>query len=116
MKFIISNNSKRLYTIFCFASGNVSTQGESIYNEQGIPRSAKGECTRREFYREWFGVCTCDDHCSWDLCRTFDPPIDCLFGTNSRWEWDPPRNAWVAKIFEGNYVVYGLAVEILNII
>ena len=66
------------------------------------------------YYRKRVGGCTCNDHCSWDLCRTFEPPTDCLFGTNSDWKWDRPQNAWVAHIIEGNYAFKGITIWYSN--
>ena len=65
-----------------------------------IPRSSKNDCAT---YRERLGTCTCDDHCSWDLCRLSNPPDDCLLGTNSKWKWDKRKKAYVAQIMMGMY-------------
>ena len=54
-------------------------------------------------YRSRFRVCTCDEHCSWDLCRLLEPLDDCLRGTNSEWQWDDLKNAYVAQIIIGIY-------------
>ena len=43
----------------------------------------------------------CDDHCSWDLCRTTIPKNDCIDETSSVWKWDKLKNAWVAQLLEG---------------
>ena len=48
------------------------------------------------------GTCHCEDHCSWDLCRLTEPPDQCLQGTNSKWQWDDVKSAWVAQIKQGN--------------
>ena len=67
-----------------------------------IPRSHRNRCPIGSKYRARFGVCSCNRHCSWDLCRTIDPPNDCLAGTGSVWRWDQVKNAWVAQIDGGN--------------
>ena len=54
-----------------------------------------------EGHREKFGVCSCEPHCSWDLCRLDERPIDCLYGTGSEWRWDDAQNAWVAQVEKG---------------
>ena len=67
-----------------------------------IPRSSKGNCAEDKIYRTRFGACSCDTHCSWDQCRLFIPPNDCLLDTNSIWKWDNIKNAWVAQLLRGN--------------
>ena len=67
-----------------------------------IPRAGNDEC--KATYRARFGVCTCNDHCSWDICRLLEPPDDCLLGKNSEWKWDSLKNAFVAQIIDGMYV------------
>ena len=74
-------------------------------NISSIPRSSKENCAIKATYRPRFGVCTCNEHCSWDLCRVSDPPNDCLWGTGSEWQWDDLKNAYVAQIFTGIHVV-----------
>ena len=69
-----------------------------------IPRASKENCEIKEAYRARFGVCTCNEHCSWDLCRVLDPPRDCLRETNSEWKWDDLK-AYVAQIVKGIYFV-----------
>ena len=67
-----------------------------------IPRSTQQNCPAYSEFRERFGVCTCNEHCSWDLCRSLLPPNDCLAGTGSVWVWDHLKHAWVAQIDNGN--------------
>ena len=57
-------------------------------------------------YRARFGVCTCNEHCSWDLCRLAEPPKTCLVGTNSEWHWDSLKNGYAAQIVTGIHVVW----------
>lgn len=66
-----------------------------------IPRALHQECPIKGKYRERFGTCVCDDHCSWDLCRTVEPENHCIRGTNSVWKWDHLKSAWVAQLHEG---------------
>ena len=68
-----------------------------------IPRATNDRCPLTATYRTRFGVCTCNDHCSWDICRLLDPLDDCLLGTNSEWKWDNLKNAYVAQITDGMY-------------
>ena len=74
-----------------------------ILNVSSIPRAANDECLVSATHRARFGVCTCNEHCSWDLCRLLEPPDDCLLGTNSEWKWDNLKNAYVAQITDGMY-------------
>ena len=67
-----------------------------------IPSFPHHRCPFKQHYRDRFGACTCDSHCSWDLCRTSVPPPDCLLGTHSTWKWDKVKNAWVALIIQGD--------------
>ena len=69
-----------------------------------IPRALRQDCPAYSQYRERFGVCTCNEHCSWDVCRTLVPPNDCLVGTGSVWFWDHLKYAWVAQLHTGNKV------------
>ena len=73
-------------------------------NVSSIPHAFDVNCEISAGYRTRFGVCTCDDHCSWDLCRLLEPPDDCLLRTNSEWIWDSLKNAYVAQIIEGIFV------------
>lgn len=66
-----------------------------------IPQSPKTDCSTDSHYRQRFGTCSCDSHCSWDLCRTIPPPVSCLHGTGGVWEWDMDKNAWVAQMGKG---------------
>ena len=49
-----------------------------------------------------FETCRCEEHCAWNLCRLTVAPDDCLQETNSEWQWDGVKNAWVARIRQGN--------------
>ena len=69
-----------------------------------IPQFSKDGCSSNKIYRERFGTCSCDTHCSWDLCRSLIPPSDCLLGTDSIWRWDNVKNAWVAQLLEGDTI------------
>ena len=84
-----------------------------------IPRSFKGYCLSDKIYRERFRTCSCDTHCSWDLCRSFTPPTNCLLGTDSVWKLDNVKNAWVAQRLGGNTLIFAinllLALSILEI-
>ena len=48
-------------------------------------------------------TCSCEEHCAWNLCRLTVPPHDCILETNSEWQWDTSKNAWVAQIIQGKY-------------
>ena len=75
-----------------------------ILNVSLIPRAHNYDCEVSATYRNRFGVCTCNEHCSLDICRLYEPPNDCLQGTNSEWKWDSLKNAHVAQIIDGMYV------------
>ena len=45
-----------------------------------------------------FVTCNCEDHCSWYKCRLDTPPLNCLEGENSFWQWDEKRKYWVAQM------------------
>ena len=66
-----------------------------------IPRSSATNCAGDQSYRAKLGVCSCEPHCSWDLCRLTDTPIDCLNGTSSKWKRDDQQHTWVAQIDQG---------------
>ena len=66
-----------------------------------MPRASNDECEVTAAYRTRFGVCSCNDHCSWDACRLSEPPEECLLNKNSEWKWDSLKNAYVAQIIEG---------------
>ena len=66
-----------------------------------IPRSSGSNCLTNRSYRAKLGVCSCEPHCSWDLCRLVETPIDCLNGTSGKWKWDDRQNSWVAQIDQG---------------
>ena len=69
-----------------------------------IPQSHKNDCPMTSKYRARFGVCSCNSHCSWDLCRMIIPPTDCLLRIRSTWNWDQNKSAWVAQTIKGtNY-------------
>ena len=65
-----------------------------------IPRPFDGNCLSNNVYRERFGTCGCDIHCSWDLCRSLSPPSDCLLNTESEWKFDSVKDALVAQLLE----------------
>ena len=71
-------------------------------NTNLIPRSPKDNCISNKVYRKRFGTCSCDGHCSWDLCRTLTLPSDCLLGTDSTWKLDTIKNAWVGQLLKGD--------------
>ena len=99
--FIVTNNHPNLIY-------NLSIQATTIdYSLDGslIPRSFKGYCLSDKIYRERFRTCSCDNHCSWDLCRSFTPPTDCLLGPDSVWKLDNVKNAWVAQRLGGNTLI-----------
>ena len=45
--------------------------------------------------------CFCEEHCSWDKCRLFKYPTNCLKNVRSGWIWDSVQNFWVAQVGEG---------------
>ena len=47
------------------------------------------------------GSCSCEDHCSWDMCRIAVAPMECLMGTYSAWQWDYVKRAWEAQVIQG---------------
>ena len=71
-------------------------------NTNLIPRSPKDNCISNKVYRKRFGTCSCDGHCSWDICRTLSLPSDCLLGTDSTWKLDTVKNAWVGQPLKGD--------------
>ena len=42
--------------------------------------------------------CFCEEHCSWDMCRLFEPPDMCLIEVKGRWIWDSEKGYWVAQL------------------
>ena len=62
-----------------------------------LPRTFVNDCPINSNYRARFGTCSCDKHCSWDLCRASIPLIGCLLRTESMWMFDSLKNAWVAQ-------------------
>ena len=88
-----------------FAYSRISVKGSDYsLDVNKIPHPPKHGCLRNQIYRERFGTCSCDAHCSWDLCRSSIPPSECLIGTNITWNLDNVKNAWVAQLLEGNNV------------
>ena len=66
-----------------------------------VPRMSINNCPSYSSYRSKLGVCSCEPHCSWDLCRLEEGPLDCLNGTKSKWRWNNEKNAWVAQMNKG---------------
>ena len=88
-----------------FAYSRISVKGSDYsLDVNKIPHSLKHGCLPNQINRERFGACSCDAHCSWDLCRSSIPPSECLIGTKSTWNLDNVKNAWVAQLLEGNNV------------
>ena len=88
-----------------FAYARISVKGSDYsLDVNKIPHPPKHGCLRNQIYRERFGTCSCDAHCSWDLCRSSNPPSQCLLGTRSKWILDNAKDAWVAQIIEGNII------------
>ena len=96
--FVIMSNFVKNTTLY-FVTVNKKDYVVDMYS---IPRASIDAC--KATYRARFGVCTCNDHCSWDICRVLEPPDDCLLGTNSEWQWDDLKNAFVAQKIDGMYV------------
>ena len=67
-----------------------------------IPRMSEHGCPKNSEHRDELNTCSCEDHCSWDLCRLETPPKSCLSGTNSNWRWNRIKSAWSAQISLGN--------------
>ena len=79
-----------------------------------MPRPQSKKCPKSTQYKEGEkrdekagekldDTCSCGEHCAWDLCRLATPPDKCLQGTNSNWQWDKFKNAWVAQVIQGNH-------------
>ena len=66
-----------------------------------IPRSDPINCPLNFGYREKIGACSCEPHCSWDLCRLEERPVGCLHGAEIEWQWDNLLHAWVAQMDKG---------------
>ena len=68
-----------------------------------IPRRPENGCPNKKPYKNVydFQTCSCENHCSWDLCRLHDPPGQCLAGTGSTWKWDILKSSWVAQVVQG---------------
>ena len=79
-----------------------------------IPRSSVDGCPKDTIYKAGVGSCSCEDHCGWDVCRLIDAPLECIIGTNSEWQWDYVKSAWVAQISQGN--ISSISIAILTII
>ena len=94
---LTNNNRNSIYNLSTQATAKDHGVDVSL-----IPRSSKGNCAEGKIYRARFGACSCDTHCSWDQCRLFIPPYDCLLDTNSIWKWDNIKSAWVAQLLKGN--------------
>ena len=70
-----------------------------------IPRSTEDDClSSHKIFRDRFKTCSCDNHCSWDLCRSLHSPSDCLLGTDKKWEFDNQKDAWVAQLLRGDTI------------
>ena len=81
-----------------------------------IPRPNSDGCPNRGQYKTSQGLdgsCSCEDHCSWDMCRIAVAPTECLKGTYSEWQWDYVKKAWVAQVTQGNIVL--ITMKILKI-
>ena len=73
-----------------------------------IPRSPPNGCKvakKRSKLGTFAQTCSCEEHCNWDLCRLVAPPIDCLRGTNSMWQWDDRKVAWVAQTVQNGNIM-----------
>ena len=44
------------------------------------------------------GMCFCEDHCSWKVCRLNQPLDECAAAGNSKWVWDSRNMHWVAQM------------------
>ena len=101
-----SKSDIKLPILKCYYNSYLDTPNEYSLNVSLIPSSRKSDCPINSKYRARFGVCSCDSHCSWDLCRAIDAPDSCLLGTEGNWTWDQNKYAWVAQIVKGiKYIV-----------
>ena len=74
-----------------------------------IPRRSLDGCPKNKGRREFqyhthlspVDTCTCEDHCSWDMCLLVHPPEECMCGTGSQWYWDSGISVWVAQVVQG---------------
>ena len=73
-----------------------------------IPRSLENDCLPNKINRKRFDTCSCDAHCSWDVCRTSIPSSECLLGTYSIWKPDHVKNSWMAQRINGNNIDFSL--------
>ena len=48
-------------------------------------------------------TCYCEDHCSWQRCSLFNPPVECFDDINGTWFRKYKGDHWVAN-FRGNYL------------
>ena len=99
---------------------NLFLENENDYSLQTslILTSSTGNCLSDQIHRKRFWTCSCDAHCSLDLCRSSTPPSDCLPDTDTEWTFDVVKNVWVAQKIRGikiyhTYVLYRLCKLIL---
>ena len=79
-----------------------ASKGESEVDYRLIPSaSSAAGCPTHSSYREKFRACSCEPHCSWDLCRLVEKPADCLQGPNIEWKWENKLYAWIAQMGQG---------------
>ena len=66
-------------------------------NEYGNPQCPEGtiDCEHCNNDR---GMCFCEDHCSWEICRLHRAPHKCLSTADSNWVWDSKNMYWVAQM------------------
>ena len=78
---------------------------ESVLDSGLIPRKKSWEDYCPYGKPTEFGLgkyrCYCEDHCSWEICRLYEAPDECLIGTDSAWLWDSPKRIWVAQMLRG---------------
>ena len=99
----MNNNSN--FPLMCFSDRDYSLLVSLIprsYSSTLSSHPSFDRCLSNKVQRARFGTCSCDAHCSWDLCRSSYPPSGCLLGTGSIWKSDSIKNAWVAQLLEGN--------------
>ena len=94
---------KYRYTLLSTSLYVTGNNKDYTLDDSSIPRASNDKCEVNPAYRTRFGVCSCNEHCSWDICRLFEPPDDCIPGANSEWKWDNLKNAYVAQIIDGMY-------------
>ena len=83
---------------------NLFLENEKDYSLQTslILTSSTGNCLSDQIHRKRFWTCSCDAHCSWDLCRSSTLPSDCLPDGNTKWIFDSVKNGWVAHKIRGS--------------